>query len=128
MERCVSYEPKFYEYLVPSPVIFTKQCLSYDRTELFIVSSIRLILWMVIYFLFRNIISMNNTNNTNNTDNKTNNKMGLIDYIFIAIFGINILYIGGVVSKVPTFSVGSGETISLFESKSNTYGDIKYSL
>ncbi len=113
MERCVSYEPKFYEYFVPSPVIFTKQCLSYDRTELFIVSFIRLVLWMVIYFLFRNVISINNTN---------------IDYIFIAIFGINILYIGGVVSKVPTFSVGSGETISLFESKSNTYGDIKYSL
>lgn len=98
MDRCVSYQSNFFEYLMPSPVIFNTMCLSYDRTELFIMSFIRLIIWMVIYYVVSEAIDLDD--------------YPVVKYTMLTILAINVLYIGIVVSLDPVFSVGAANANS----------------
>ena len=115
MDRCVSYQPYSFEYLIPSPIIFSTFCLSFDRTELFIMSMVRLFIWIVIFFIVAEYVDFE--------------VYPSVKYIFYAIFGVNILYIGLVTAKDPVFSLGAQETVSSFNSKEGRLtGSIPYSL
>ena len=91
MDRCTSYEASGLEYILPSPVVLNKLCLSHDRTELFIVSVIRLAIWLVLYFVINDLVDLN--------------AHPFIYYTLITMFGLNILYVGLVVSKIPAIQV-----------------------
>jgi hypothetical protein len=115
MEHCISYEPYTFEYLVPSPIIFSTLCLSFDRTELFIMAIVRLFIWILMYFIISEYIDYD--------------KYPTVKYIFLTILGMNILYIGMVVAKKPVFSLGAGDTVSYFNAKNGTLtGSIPHTL
>ena len=98
MEKCISYESKSFEVLLPSPIIFSTLCISYDKTELFIISFIRLLTYIILYYLLVETIDIAN--------------YPILNYIMYVVIGINIIYIGLVVSKRPVYSMGSNEIIS----------------
>lgn len=90
---CISYSPTPLELWIPSPIVFSTLCVSTDKTSLFIISLIRLILYCLIYYFLQDTI--------NYTDYKTT------QYVIITLISVNIMYIGIVVSKTTTFSIGS---------------------
>jgi hypothetical protein len=114
MDRCASYQSKSFEYLFPSPVIATTLCLSHDRTELFIISIIRLFIWILLFYIISELIYID--------------EYPIIKYTFYTMFGINILYIGIVVSKNPVFSVGSEISVLSYKEREGSVGSIPYSL
>lgn len=115
MDRCISYQPYSFEYLIPSPIIISTLCLSFDRTELFIISVVRLFIWIILYFLISEYINLEN--------------YPIVKYLFITMFGINILYIGMVVAKDPIFSLGAEETVSYHNTRTGSAsGAIPYTL
>ena len=115
MDRCTSYAPRSFEYLFPSPIIFSTFCLSYDRTELFIMSMVRLFIWIILFFIVSEYLDFEQYPATY--------------YMFITIFGINILYIGLVVAKDPVFSLGANQTVSSHNANiGNLTGSVPYSL
>jgi hypothetical protein len=57
--ECVEYYPKMYEYFFPSPIILKKLCVKADRTGLFIVSFIRMLVYILIYFIIATIVDYN---------------------------------------------------------------------
>ena len=98
MESCVSYLPSTYEYIFPSPIIFQTFCISHDRTDLFIVSFIRLVLWVLLYIVVRELVD---------PDKIDENIWTGIRYMFYIIIGINILYLGMVVLQKQIVLFGS---------------------
>jgi len=89
-DNCISYEEQLYELLLPSPIIFNTLCLSYDKTYLFIVSLIRLIFYVILYYFFDELIDYK--------------KYPYVKYTFITLIIINMVYLGFVVSKRTLFS------------------------
>jgi hypothetical protein len=115
MDRCISYQSRPFEYLFPSPIIFTTFCLSYDRTELFIISMVRLFIWIVLYFLISELIDYE--------------EYPVVQYGFYIMFGINIMYIGLVVAKDPVFSLGANDTVAAHNEREGLLtGSIPHSL
>lgn len=116
MDRCISYESQTFEYIFPSPIIFSTLCLSYDRTEIFIISLIRLFIWFVIYYIV--------------TDNLDVQMHPFVNYGLYALLGINIAYIGIVVAKVPVLSLGEKtKTVQSYEDIAGSSKDaVPYSL
>lgn len=96
---CISYTSSTLEIFIPSPIVFSALCVSTDKTNLFIVSLIRLIMYMLIYYVVNDMI--------NYEDYKTT------QYILITFICVNILYIGLVVSKTTLFGIGTDQ--SMFE-------------
>ena len=96
---CISYISSTLEIFIPSPIIFSSLCVSTDKTNLFIVSLLRLIMYMLIYYAVNDVINYK--------------KYKIIQYILIIIICVNILYIGIVVAKNTLFSIGSDN--SMFE-------------
>lgn len=94
---CISYEPRTFELLFPSPIIFEPFCLSYDKTELFIISLSRLFVYIILYYLFEE--------NINLEEHK------IIKYILFTMICANIIYLGLVVSKQTFFSVNNDASI-----------------
>ena len=103
MDRCVSYQSNFFEYFFPSPSVISTLCLSHDRTELFIISIVRLFIWIILFYIVSESILIDD--------------YPIIKYTFYTMFGINILYIGLVVSKNPVFSVGSEISVLSYQEK-----------
>ena len=93
---CISYKYNNFEMFLPSPVVFTTFCISHDKTELFIVSLIRFLLYVIVYYLVGSMIDLE--------------KHKVIKYVMLVNISINILYIGMVVSKQTVFHVGSKES------------------
>lgn len=87
---CQSYEQSIYELFLPSPVIFSSLCFSQDKTNLFICSFIRLIFYLIIYYVIIDICKNNDYKNSN------------IDNFFITMIIINVIYIGFIVTKIPS--------------------------
>lgn len=118
VDRCISYESRMFEYIIPSPVIFNTLCLSYDRTELFIMSVIRLILSVLIYYVTAEMIDIE--------------LYPVIDYALLVLIGINLLYIAIVVSIDPVFSVGAAnansESIESHRERTGSGSSIPYEL
>jgi hypothetical protein len=96
---CISYIPSTLELFIPSQVIFSTLCLSTDKTNLFIVSLVRLLVYIIIYYVTNDIINLENHLT--------------IQYLLFALICVNILYIGIVVTKITVFSVSSER--SMFE-------------
>jgi hypothetical protein len=106
---CVSYEPNSYELVLPSPIIFTNLCVSTDKTSLFISSFVRLMFYLILYYVISDIIDID--------------EHYLIKYILLTSITVNIIYIGIVVSKSTLFSIG--EQRSMFD---KTYYDTRLSI
>lgn len=88
---CSSYVVNLYEFLLPSPIINKKLCMSYDKTELFLQSTIRLIIYIIILkFVEKNNILRNT--------------------IYIIIF-INLVYLITVTLKTPTIRANNDKSI-----------------
>jgi general stress protein CsbA len=116
MDDCISYTPSLYEYIIPSPVVLQRLCLSYDRTDLFIVSVIRMFLWIMLVVLF-----------TRTLDNRyINMSIAVLRYILIIIVGINLLYIGMVVAKNPVLSMGANESVLGYKHRNSRENSIPY--
>ena len=62
---CISYNFNWTDFILPSREIFQKVCIGYDKTYLFITTSIRMILFMIIAFAFKNYFVINGLNNKN---------------------------------------------------------------
>jgi hypothetical protein len=97
-DSCISYEPSTLEILLPSPIILSTLCLSTDKTDIFIISIIRLTVFVLIYFLINDIIDFNDYQ--------------IIEYSIIIMICVNILYIGILVSKSPVFHIN--RSLSMF--------------
>jgi len=99
IDDCVSYNQTTLELFVPSSIIFNTLCVSTDKTSLFIISLIRLLMYIIIYYVLNDIMDFE--------ENK------IIQYLLIIIILVNILYTGVVVAKTPVFSIGADR--SMFE-------------
>lgn len=115
MDSCISYQPYTFEYIFPSPIIISTLCLSFDRTELFIMAMVRLFIWVILYFLIGEYIDYD--------------EYPVVKLVFYTMFGINILYIGMVTAKNPVFSLGAEETVSSYTARTGSLtGSIPYTL
>lgn len=98
MDECISYQSHIFELFVPSPIVLLTFCISYDKTELFIVSLIRLIIYIIIYYMLEDMMNLESHR--------------IIKYLLLISIWVNILYIGIVVSKNPLYSMGSEQSIA----------------
>lgn len=96
-DSCIGYESSISELFIPSPIILSTLCLSTDRTNLFLVSLIRIVFYVVLYYVMNDLMGLA--------------EHQYVKYILLVIIIINILYLGVVVAKNPVFSVGSGMSI-----------------
>lgn len=94
---CLSYSEKLWEMLLPSPIIFSTLCISTDKTNLFIMSSIRLMIYIILYYTIADLINID--------------QYKTLKYIIITIIVINIIYLGVVTSKNTLFRVGSDKSM-----------------
>ncbi len=101
-DECISYLPSSYELFFPSPIIINTFCVSTDKTNLFLVSCMRLFLYIIIYYLLDELVSFNEHH--------------IIQYILIVMICVNIMYLGFVVGKSTLFSIGSD--LSMFSKTS----------
>ena len=111
---CISYKGRMYEYLIPSPIIFSTMCLSYDRTELFIISIIRLILWIILTYVIGEMIDLT--------------EYIFVKYLLFIMLGVNLLYVGIVVSTRPVFSLGTDETVLGYKERTGLNQNIPYQI
>lgn len=89
--NCIGYQNKLYEFLLPSTIILKKFCMSYDKTELFIVSLIRLL----IYIILLNSLQ----------------KYDYIQKILYVIILLNLIYLVIIVIKTPVLSINTDKSI-----------------
>lgn len=92
---CQPYEQSIYELFLPSHIIFLKVCMSIDKTNLFIVSFIRLLFYIIIYYAINDVV-------------KTNK---YVNIFFMSMIIINIIYIGIVVAKDPILSINKKQSV-----------------
>jgi|SRR5579872_1533343 len=97
INNCISYEPTSIELILPSPIIFKTLCVSTDRTSLFIVSIVRILFYVIIYYTLNDIINLESYR--------------YVKYTLLALILVNIVYVGFVVSKNTMFSVGADISI-----------------
>jgi len=50
MSDCIGYTPKVWDYIVPPIRIFNSVCFSHDKTRMFLISIVRLAVYMGILF------------------------------------------------------------------------------
>ena len=60
IEKCVSYNPNYYNLLIPNIEILQKLCISYDKTYLFLISFMRCMIYMLITSLYYDTFGINN--------------------------------------------------------------------
>ncbi|VBB18234.1 hypothetical protein YASMINEVIRUS_697 [Yasminevirus sp. GU-2018] len=94
---CISYESSTFELFIPSPIIFSTFCVSTDRTSLFIVSVVRVLFYVILYYVLNDIIDME--------------QYRYIKYVLLMMIIVNIVYVGFVVSKDTTFSIGADKSM-----------------
>lgn len=98
MSNCISYESRLFEYLIPSPVVVSTMCSSHDKTELFVISLTRLLVYVIIYYLFENVINLD--------------EHYIIKYLLFIVILINIVYMGLIVAKDPVYSISNKSSIT----------------
>ena len=94
---CISYVPSTLELFIPSDAIFSTLCVSTDKTSLFIMSFIRLLVYIILYYVIDDMINYE--------------KYKTLQYLLVIMIFVNILYIGIVVAKNTVFSIGSGHSM-----------------
>jgi phosphate starvation-inducible membrane PsiE len=90
-EKCISYRNKLYEFILPSPIILKTFCMSYDKTEIFITSLIRLVIYIILL-----------------KSTKKYNSIQIILYIFILL---NLIYMIVIILKTPILSVNQDKSV-----------------
>lgn len=95
--ECISYESHSFELLFPSPIIISTFCISYDKTELFIMSLTRLLIYVTLYYLVEENINLE--------------EHRIIKYVLFTMICVNIIYLGFVVAKQTVFSVSNNNSI-----------------
>lgn len=88
---CISYRNELYEFIFPSKLILKKLCMSYDKTELFITSLIRLIIYVILL--------------------KITEKYDNIQIILYLIILINVVYLIIIIYKTPVLSVNRDKSV-----------------
>jgi hypothetical protein len=82
---CINYNISIFDFILPPYQIFFKICLSFDKTKMFLVSMIRLFVWLVIFKILRSkqIVEWD-----------PNNNFKVFTYLtMILIIFINVIYI-----------------------------------
>lgn len=97
INNCTSYEPSAIELILPSPIIFKTLCVSTDKTSLFIVSIVRILFYVILYYTLNDIINLESYR--------------YVKYVLLTLILVNIVYVGFVVSKNTMFSVGANISI-----------------
>lgn len=107
MNNCVNYDISIFDYIFPQMSIFWKLCISYDKTKLFLATTIRLLVYIGIllllnYYLFD---STKNKNLTTITFNKLNLNIdtNLMKTILYSIIGLSILSLLIILFKLPKY-------------------------
>ena len=88
-DTCYKYIIKFNDYFFPTFDIFYPLCFSYDKTRLFIVSFVRIFIYIFLFDFVQNIQFKNKT--TKET----------IIYVLNIIIIINMIYLFIVMLKTP---------------------------
>lgn len=96
-DNCISYFPSSYELFFPSPIIIQTFCVSTDKTNLFLISIMRLLVYVIVYYLLDELITFDNHH--------------IIQYILIVMIFVNVLYLGLIVGKNTLFSIGSDQSM-----------------
>ena len=92
--KCDNYKPKLYELLIPSTSIYNNLCKSEDRTKIFIITVIRLIIYWFIYKKFiKNITE--------------DNKLNMYGFIIITMIILNVISISIILGK--TYKIKNAE-------------------
>ena len=88
-KTCYKYIIKFNDYFFPSLDIFYPLCFSYDKTRLFIVSFIRIFIYIFLFDYIQNVTFENK------------NTKEIIIYILNIVILINMIYLFIVMLKTP---------------------------
>ena len=110
---CISYDSSSFELFIPSPIIFSTLCVSTDRTSLFIVSVARVLFYVILYYVLNDVIDME--------------QYRYIKYVLLTMIIVNIVYVGFVVAKDTTFSIGADKSMFAKTDVQNN-NQIRYSL
>lgn len=95
---CTSYNITTFDFFIPSLNTFSNLCVSYDKTEMFIASVVRLIIHLsILYWL-------ENDEESNDDGIPTFFIKKWIYYIVSVLTVINLIVIGIVVAKIPKYN------------------------
>jgi len=87
---CSTYNSNIWELLIPSSLYLKDLCISYDKTSLFIVTFVRIIIYWVLYRIL--IEYLQNTI-----------AMPTISLIMLIIIGLNMISLSIVLIKKPKY-------------------------
>ena len=91
MTDCTTYNYDIKSLLVPSDAIFFKLCVSFDKTRLFLMSVLRIIVYCLIFYVLRLL---------NIAEWCTNSLIKKSIYsLFVVLIIINVIYLGIVILK-----------------------------
>lgn len=88
--ECTTYMYNVYELFIPSMIITKRLCTSYMRTQLFIMSVARLVVYIVLYYTLQ----------------ETNVKYPMLDKLLLSVIILNIIYVLVVIAKKPNIIMG----------------------
>ena len=78
---CVNYDYNLIDLVVPSKHIYQELCSSYDKTKLFLISTIRLILYIILHNYIKDL----------NLSDKMKQPVNMISYVLIVISSVILL-------------------------------------
>jgi hypothetical protein len=93
MSDCVGYTPKILDYFIPFNTLDTV-CFSYDKTEMFIVSAVRVAIYIVLLYVVYNP--------STGVPDELYKK--IIYYIALLFIVINLLVLLSIMIKIPKYS------------------------
>jgi hypothetical protein len=96
-DACVSYSSSISHFIIPPMTSFKTLCLSYDKTELFLVALVRTILWISLLYIYE---SKDTPIDTYAPDIVKN----VLWYIILVFAIINMLVMAYVINKTPKYN------------------------
>ena len=95
---CISYNTKMMDLIIPSWSTFNNLCTSYDKTEMFLVSVLRLGVTLIILYWFENDENSNDSGVPEAFINKW------LYYLVSLLALINIIAMSATLSKTPKYN------------------------
>lgn len=96
MQECIPYKFRWYHLFVIPSSIYKTVCMSYDKTNLFITSFARLIIYCILFYYIKTS-TQSSPEQQEQPDN--NNWYFILSWIFISIILINITVVLLVIFK-----------------------------
>jgi hypothetical protein len=96
MSDCIGYTSKIWDYFVPFNTLDTV-CFSYDKTKMFIVSSIRVAMYIVVLFILQG-----DSSSDKGVPEVLYKK--IIYYVLLLCIVINLLALLAIMIKIPKYS------------------------